>query len=159
MTSPLRKRPRIGDVIEIPTPLGLAYAQFTHKHTDRPRFGPLLRVFSGFHTARPYFFATLVLGPVQFPTFYPLGAACNRGYVSIVSNEDIPPEARLLPTFKSRSIGAKGEVGDWWLWDGTNSRRVGKLTEAMRSMPIRGVWNHAMLVNRIAAGWKPEHVT
>ena len=36
-----RKRPRIGDVVEIVTPKGLAYAQYTHNHKGRPHWGHL----------------------------------------------------------------------------------------------------------------------
>jgi hypothetical protein len=48
MSSAVRKRPRIGDVVEISTPRGLAYAQFTHKHVTPPKFGALIRVAPGF---------------------------------------------------------------------------------------------------------------
>ena len=37
------KRPKIGDIIEIPTRSGFAYAQFTHKHN---LYGALLRVYN-----------------------------------------------------------------------------------------------------------------
>ena len=37
----------IGDVIEIVTSKGLAYAQLTHRHTAPPRYDALIRVFSG----------------------------------------------------------------------------------------------------------------
>ncbi len=31
-----RVRPRLGDIIEVPTPSGFAYAHFTHKHEQYP---------------------------------------------------------------------------------------------------------------------------
>jgi hypothetical protein len=37
---------RIGDVVEIPTARGLAYAHLTHK---APIYGHLIRVVEGFH--------------------------------------------------------------------------------------------------------------
>ena len=49
MGSAIRKRPRIGDVVEISTPRGLAYAQFTHKHDAPPKFGALIRVAPGYY--------------------------------------------------------------------------------------------------------------
>jgi hypothetical protein len=159
MDSPLRKRPRIGDVIEFPTPRGLAYAHYTHRHTARPVYGPLLRVFSGFHERRPPSFGTVVRGPVQFTTFFPVGTACNRGDAFIVANEPIPANARDFPTFRSGIAGPDGRVAVWWLWDGEKSRRVGALTAEMCSLPIRGVWNRAMLMHRILSEWRPEDVT
>lgn len=40
-------RARIGGIVEIPTKNGLAYAQYTHNHTEPPKYGQLLRVFEG----------------------------------------------------------------------------------------------------------------
>jgi hypothetical protein len=39
-----RVRPQLGDVIEIETSQGLAYAQYTHEHREPPRYGSLLRI-------------------------------------------------------------------------------------------------------------------
>jgi len=41
------RRVKIGDIIEIPTSKGLAYAQYTHNHKQRPHFGALIRVLDG----------------------------------------------------------------------------------------------------------------
>jgi hypothetical protein len=159
MTSAPRKRPKIGDIIEIPTPAGLAYAQYTHRHTARPKFGALLRVFSGLHAIRPTSFGDIVKGPVQFSTFFPLGASCNRGIVQVVGSEPIPAEAQPFLTFRSGMRGADGKVAKWWLWDGAKSWPIGKLKDAQRAYPIRSVWNYALLVHRIVSGWRPEHHT
>jgi hypothetical protein len=109
-SSAIRKRPRFGDVIEIATPKGLAYAHYTHKHDRPPKFGALIRVLPGFHKIRPSTFASLVRTAPQFMTFFPLGAACNRGLVQIVANEPIPEHAAGFPTFRSGSRDKAGHV-------------------------------------------------
>jgi hypothetical protein len=48
------KRPLIGDVIEIPTAKGLAYAHYTHQH---PTHGGLVRVFDALFEVRPAHYA------------------------------------------------------------------------------------------------------
>lgn len=40
----------IGDIVEIRTPRGLAYAQYTH---EPPQFGSLIRVLPGLYESRP----------------------------------------------------------------------------------------------------------
>ena len=159
MDSATRKRPRIGDVIEISTPRGFAYAHFTHKHDNPPRFGALLRIFPGFYEARPQTFADLVEQRPQFMTFFPLGAACNRGVVSIAANEAVPSHASGFPTFRSGVRGPDGTVKTWWLWDGKKEWRAGALTTEMRSFPILATWNDTLLVERIVSGWRSEDVT
>lgn len=67
-----KRRPKIGDVIEIPTPRGLAYAQYTHKH---PMYGALLRVLRGIYTKRPADFSEVVKQEEHFKAFFPLKAA------------------------------------------------------------------------------------
>jgi hypothetical protein len=151
-----RKRPRIGDIIEISTPHGLAYAQYTHRHDSPPKFGALIRVFSGTHHVRPSAFADLVHTEPQFVTFFPLGTACYRGIVRIVSNEPVPEKAAAFPTFRSATPDTEGRVHSWWLWDGKKQWRVDLLTTEMRRFPIRGVWNDTLLVERICSGWRAE---
>jgi hypothetical protein len=65
-----RIRPRFGDIIEIPMPQGFAYAQYTHKHTDPPRFGALIRVMPGLFPSRPITFAPLLCLPPTLITFF-----------------------------------------------------------------------------------------
>ena len=150
MSRAIRKRPKIGDVVEIPTPLGLAYAHFTHKH---PTFGALLRVLPGVFPEQPKDTATLVRQTPQFLAFFPLGAACNRGIVRVVANEPIPVEAHAFPTFRSGIANREGVVENWWLWDGEKEWKVGAMRPGMEHLPIRGVWNDTLLVERIVSGW------
>jgi hypothetical protein len=157
-----RKRPRIGDVIEIPTPKGFAYAHYTHKHDEPPRYGALLRILPGIFPERPGDFAALVLQPPIFSTFFPLGAACHRDIVSVVASEDVPAHTRDFPTFRGcnwhRDREGKLHVSAChWLWDGQREWRVESLSrQQLRDYPPRGIPNDTMLIERIISGWKHQ---
>jgi hypothetical protein len=153
-----RVRPRIGDVIEIPTPKGLAYAQFTHKHDTPPRYGALLRVLPGLFPQRPTDFSRLLSQRPQFITFFPLGAACNRGIVHVVASEAIPDHSASFPTFRNSHRDRSGKrASPWFLWDGRREWRANSLSdEQLREYPPLGVWNDTLLVERILAEWRHE---
>ena len=150
-----RVRPQVGDVIEFRTPRGLAYAQYTHRHVEPPKYGCLLRVLPGIYAERPTDFAFIVKRPHRFWVFFPLGAACARRIVTVVAREMIPAEVRAFPTFRS----ANREEGPWFLWNGSQTWRVESLSEAERQLPINpGVWNDTLLIERIANNWEPPSV-
>lgn len=153
MTPATRIRPKIGDIVEIPTPLGLSYAQYTHKHRQ---FGALLRVLVEKFQDRPRTFSWVSEAESQFVTFFPLGAACHRGILTIVSNEHIGFAASKFPVFRS-CIRTPSGRGPWWLWDGEREWKVGDLTPGMERLPIRGVINDTLLIERISSGWRHEH--
>ncbi len=145
---------RTGDVFEVSTNRGLAYAQCTHRH---PTYGHLIRVLPGLFDARPDDLAVLARGPARFCTFFPLQAAVNQKIVTVVSYEPVPVEAQEFPLFRSGVVNpATRRVDVWWLWDGEHEWRVGRLSAAQRRLPIRGVWNDTLLVERILADWTPE---
>lgn len=100
-----RKRPQIGDVIEIATSRGLTYAQFTHKHS---LYGALLRVMPGFHSSRPEDLSAIILAEPQFSTFFPLATACSKGIVHVVANKAISESLRMFPTFRASVKGQDG---------------------------------------------------
>jgi hypothetical protein len=153
-----RVRPRIGDVIEIPTPEGLGYAHYTHKHDQPPRWGALLRVLPGLYEKRPASFAVLVEQTPQFSIFFPLGAACNRRLVRIVANEVVAPRNRAFPIFRNAHRDRSGKrVPPWFLWDGSKEWRVKELTaEQIREYPPLAVCNDTALVWRITTRWTHE---
>lgn len=152
------KRPRIGDVIELHTPAGLAYAHFTHKHRQ---YGALLRILQGLFTERPESFTALVQQQPRFSTFFPLGAACNQGICLVVGNEVLPEHTRDFPIFRGcnwhRDKSGTLQRGATWLWDGDTEWRVDTLApEQLRDYPPRGVVNDTMLIERIVSGWRHE---
>lgn len=152
-----RKRARLGDVVEIRTPKGLAYAQFSHLHDRPPHYGPLLRVLPGLFDSRPGQVSDLVQQPERFFVFFPLQQALSRGLVSIVGNEDVPERIRAFPILRGPMVrDSLGKGRDWWLWDGEHEWRVGELTSEMRKMSLHQGWNDTLLIDRIASGWCPE---
>jgi hypothetical protein len=78
----------IGDVVEIKKSKGLVYAQYTHKH---PVFGALIRVFKGAYDDRVNDLEGVVMSELAFECFFPLGAAVNKGLVSIVGGRAYRP--------------------------------------------------------------------
>ena len=140
-----------GDIVEIGTARGLAYAQYTHRHA---MYGALLRVFGTFYSERPSSFADVTAQEPAFHCFFPLGAAVHREIVTIVGCEPLPMGAQALPLFRSGVVDpATGRVAMWWLWDGQKEWRVGDLSSEHRALPVRGVWNDTLLVERIEQGW------
>jgi hypothetical protein len=150
----VRKRPKIGDVVEIRTSKGFSYAQYTHKD---PSYGELIRVFKYIFQERPSSFKELVQGDIQFMTFFPLGIYVHRGSVGIVTHEDIPEHAQKFPVFKANNgVAADGYIY-WWLWDGEKSWQIGtELTEEQKHYPDEGVINDIALLNCIEKDWTHE---
>ena len=151
----MAKRVKIGDVVEIVTSRGMAYSQVSH---IKKRWGSLLRVLPGFFHERPMDFSEIVQRKEDFVTFFPLQAAVSRSVVEIVGNEEVPPRARVFPLFRNPgSIDREGRIHDWWLWDGEREWQVGKLKRSQLKLPILGVMNDTLLIERIEEGWKPEN--
>ncbi len=147
-------RPKLGDLIEIQTPKGLGYAQYINR---RKRYGALIQGFSGLLDERPTE-PKDAIGDVQFVCFFPLQTAVNQEIVAIVSNAPVSEEASVFPTFRAGTVApASGKVVAWWFWDGEREWRVGSLTPEQRFMPIRGIWNDTLLIERMLSGWRPEN--
>jgi len=149
---------RIGDIVEITTSKGLAYAVYTHRHTKPPKYGALLRVFDGIFSVQPDDIASLARIPIRFSTFFPLQAAVNKDLVRIIGNITVPENLKPFPVFRSGTTNPKTKkVAMWWLWDGDREWRVGNLTDEQRKLSFRGTWNDTFLRDRIEAGWRPEN--
>jgi len=153
MTYTPSRRPKVSDVIEIAVDDLVAYAHFTHKH---PMYGALLRVLPERFSQRPVDFGWVTESDPQFECFFPLGAAVSRKIVVIAGTAPISPMRQVFPTFRSAVFSANG-CGPWWLWDGSTEWKIGTLGPGMERMPIRGVINDSMLIERIKSGWRAEH--
>jgi len=153
---PNRKRIKLGDIVEIVTPNGLAYAQYTHKHDLPPRWGALIKVLPGLFTKRPKDFKELVMQQERFYVFFPLGPAVYRDIVRIVGHEEIPERCRPFPLFKATNNLRTDKVKTWWLWDGVKSWRVGQLQPEHFNLPIKQIVNDTMLVYLITNDWTPR---
>ncbi len=150
----MRKRVKIGDIIEIETPNGFAYAYYTHKH---PMFGALIKIIKGTFNEMPHNLAELLNDEYQFITFFPLGAATNREIVKIVGNQPLSQKSNEFPLFKAGIPNNKGKVENWWLWDGEKEWEVGKLKKEQENYPVREIINDTLLIERICNGWNHKH--
>ncbi len=150
----MARRIRIGDIIEIATKRGFAYAQYVLK---KERWGALIRILPGVFHERPHNLCELVAEKEKFVTFFPLQAAVNRNIFEVVANCDVPKHASEFPLFRDAvHIDRQGRVHNWVIWDGERSWPVDKLTREQASFPIRAVWNDTLLIERIENGWTPE---
>lgn len=148
---------KFGDLIEIGTNKGLAYALYTHRHDEPPRYGALLRVLDGLYAARPNDLSKVVQRPIRFNTFFPLQAAVNQGIVEVVGNVEIPETLRAFPVFRSGFVNPKTKkVESWYLWNGKDTWQIGALTPEQRKLSIEGVCNDTYLIRKIEEGWSPE---
>jgi hypothetical protein len=151
----MRKKPTIGDIIEIPTSNGLCYAHYTHEHRT---YGSLIRVFPRFYEVRPVDVQLLVCGDPKFLCFVPIDKSIRHGDFVIVGNAELKSDAKIFPTFRAgMKSPATDKVENWWFWDGNNEWKVGNITEDQRKMPLRQVWNDTMLLHRIVSGWTPQN--
>jgi len=148
---------KIGDIIEIETSRGLAYAQYTHEHTAPPKYGYLIRVLQGFHDERPQNFIDIVQQKATFVVFIALQHAVNANYVKIVDNQPVPPDAQVFPIFRGGIPDPKTKkVKTWWFWDGEKEWKVGTLTDEQKRISILEVIGDELLAKRIESGWMPE---
>jgi hypothetical protein len=146
----MSKRPKIGDIVEIPLPdSGTGYAQYTHKHKQ---YGALLRVLKV--REKVVDIKELSNAHLQFTTFFPLSAAVNREIVRVAGNLPIKDELKKFPVFRTGVPNQSGVVETWWLWDGESEERIGKLSPEQMEFPIRGVINDTLLIERICSGWQ-----
>jgi hypothetical protein len=147
------KRPKIGDVIEIDTGQGLAYAHYSHKHE---MWGYLLRGYNRRYPQRPTDLAAAVAGEPTFHEFFPLGSYVQRGKVSIVGHVPLSEEAKAFPSFQNGTPDRNGKVQEWWTWDGEQTVRAGPLTDAIRTLSDLALCDDDFLIHQILTGWTPE---
>lgn len=145
----------VGDVLEIRTKKGFAYAQCTHREAFH---GPLIRVVPGFHkkpladlddiaNIKESYYIFLFWGKhlVDHRKIYKIGRAA------------VPDRCKPFPLFKAGNADPKTrKVATWWLWDGKKEWRVGKLTKRQKELPICETLNYIALIDCIVDGWHPR---
>src|SRR5579871_3661125 len=113
-----RRRIKIGDILEIRTPAGFAYAQYVNRHLRPPKYGDLMRILPGVF-ARPLTdFSDIVVASGSYCCFWWPSRDVANGSVSIVGNVAVPMEHRRMPMFKwGISSLRDGRVRKWNLWN------------------------------------------
>jgi hypothetical protein len=145
--------PRVGDIVEIKTSRGLAYAQISHVHD---MYGYLFRVFSGFFADRPDRFSRIVQGDERFVAFVGLKVGLRDGSMQIVANEPVPSKSRTFPTFRAGTLNLAAKKMEFLsLWDGSKTWKIGAMTREQKLLPARSLWGPELLVERLESGWLP----
>lgn len=156
------KKLTIGDVVEISTPRGLAYVQYTHSDRD---MGELVRVIPGLYASRPLNLAELVRGSELYFVFYTLMYAVRAGQAKIVSNEPLPEHAQAEPLMRHASgRAADGRITGWRIVPALHPLTVDfllktpvlrSLTDDQLRLSIHHLWPHPVLVKELAREWTP----
>lgn len=155
---------RIGDIVEITTPAGLGYVQYTY---DGGTTGELVRVLPGLYDHRPSDFATLAQQKEMYFVFYIMNYAIRAGKAEIVSNQPVPGWAKDPPTM--RHAAAFGDsflkVTKWRLISAASrltpqelirTPLLTSLTPEQKKLSIHEIWPHIAMVRELARGWTPE---
>jgi hypothetical protein len=151
-----RKRARLGDILEVDTPRGLAYVQYTSL-TERPRYLEIIRVLPGFFATRPMDFEDLVTTPRAYFAFYPARAAVSQGLVEVVAHHPVPPGQEFPLIDRRRGATSQdGRILAWLICEGTKETLVRELSEEHRYLPIASIWMHDTLVSYLTEEWRPE---
>jgi hypothetical protein len=150
-----RKRARIGDVLEVSTPRGLAYLHYTY-FTYEPYF-EAIRVLPGFFATRPADFTALVTDPRAFFAFYPVRPAVSQGLVEVVAHHPVPPDQAFPAVYRRAGARSReGRVLAWLIFEGTKQTLVRELSEEQRYLPIDRIWMHDSMVSALTREWRPE---
>jgi hypothetical protein len=144
-----RKRPKAGDILELKIGDRFAYLQYIGRHSQ---YGDAVLVKRGLHDQQTPQADVRFAG--AYVTFYPVTAAAAHGLVEVVGHLP-PPE---IPT-RLRRAGARsgGRVRTWIIESSSGDVVKTHLSEEDLRLPIAAIWNHELLVQRIAEGWNPAH--
>jgi len=159
---------RIGDIVEISTPAGLGYVQYTH---DGGSNGELVRVLPGMYENRPSDLTALARQKELYFIFYIMNYALRAGLAHVVSNQPVPNWA-LAPPMMRHAAGFD-EYGTTVRWRIINAASkltpaeliraplISELNPEQEKLSIREIWPHKVMVRELARGWTParaEHL-
>ncbi|MGJ8678523.1 MAG: hypothetical protein ACSHX0_13495 [Akkermansiaceae bacterium] len=139
------RRPKIGDIVEVPTQLGLFYGLITHWNNqgDVTRFDPTpykapLSNFSDLFNFDKELMTKLCtfVGPLE-----------SGSEIKVIAKTEIPKKLQPFPLFRSGTPHHETQkVNIWWIWDGKEAIRVGDLNEEQMKLPRDGAYNNAGLI-------------
>jgi hypothetical protein len=142
-----RNRIKAGDVLELKAGDRFAYLQYIGKH---PEYGDAVLVNPRLQERQTSISAELFDG--GYTAFYPAAAAIAQGLAEVVSSLS-PPD---LPKRLRRAGRRTGRRIDTWIIEGGSGDVVkDELSADDLRLPIASIWNHELLVQRIAEGWSP----
>ena len=144
----MAKRAKPGDILQVTTPDGLIYAHYLGRH---PEYGDAIAVCPTKQTAAVPVSAELFRG--GYVIFYPAVMSASRGLAAVVGHLSSPglPKRMRRPGVRS---GRKVET--WIIEDDSRETVKEELSDEDRQLPIAVIWNHELLVQRVAEGWRPE---
>lgn len=153
----------VGDIFEIDTPAGLAYAQYTHDAGD---MGQLVRVLPGTYARRPDL-ASLAKQRELYFVFYTLKYVLRAKQVEVISNHAIPDWAKEPPVMRKAGglRDAEGRTLNWTIGPALGLSTVADLQQALKvrelsaehaKLSIAEIWPHPVMVEMITKGWTPE---
>jgi hypothetical protein len=146
-------RIEIGDVVEIATPIGFAYAQLIN---EDPLFGEIVRVLPGTFDSRPEDLARLVAGPDRFVVCYLIRSAIRTRLVQRVGHEPLPKASQAFQLMLWGGLRLRdGKRSSWALYDGKRTKLLKELRAEHWGLPIVMNLGHPGLVNAIVNDWHP----
>ena len=160
------KKASIGDIVEVKTPEGLGYVQYTHEID--PREGELVRVLPGLYAERPSDFAALARLRELYFVFLILnyGLRTGIGQMEIVSNQPVPDWAKPYPMMRhSAGTDGMGKTIRWRIISAASpltpevlvrTPLLTHLTPEQKRLSIREIWPPAAMVKNLARGWTLE---
>jgi hypothetical protein len=150
------KKPKFGDIIEMPTIKGFAYALYTHDDL-RKYYGEMIRVLPGFFSTRPESFDSLVQEGEQFTVFTGIPEACKFKMAEIVANVAIPEWAKARPKIRweFEIPNDDGSIDFWYILDehGLECTKVKELTPELLKLPVDGANCILYVIGKKVLGW------
>ena len=149
-----KSKPSIGDVIEITTQSGFAYAQVRFNHSD---FGLVFQLFPGTFPKHLEKLDLILSQPPLYFFFLGKKDLSAPPYTQYRGNHPVLGDQDSFPLFRTGLKNPQtGITENWWLWDGKSTWLIGPLADDQKNLSIRGMWDPKLLVNRIESGWRPS---
>lgn len=140
-----------GDVFSISTVKGNGYFQYVEE--DRFK-SSLIRILPGVYKNEPKDIKALVSQKEEYFISFSLSLAKHRKMVDHIGNFEIP-EWVEVPKFMRTEHNIRGEKKGWFIVNVETMMRefVENLSEEQITLSPWGIWNYALLAEKIADGW------
>ncbi|MDR0515655.1 MAG: hypothetical protein LBH25_01260 [Fibromonadaceae bacterium] len=145
----------IGLIFQLKTSKGPAYGLCTHEDTEYCQLVYLYPIGTQLSKLKD--------ATTQFCCFFPLRIALRQKIMKEIIKEvgriEIPTQLKDFPLFRVRMIPSNGpgKFHHWGFWDGQKAWFVGEINDEQRKMPIRGIWNDTLIIERLEEGYIAEN--